>query len=193
MSNPSLLLDPTVPPPLHGLSPRVILGAKWWDVVRKEAYAKHDDTCHACGVHKSKAFYKKYLEGHEKYDIDYEKCTIVLDEIVALCHLCHNYIHVGRLLSLYRSGVVSRNYVTTVLDNGITLLSKEGLKPQATQAIHWLMLQKGYSKSDAIFYAIKQDLPREKFDIETWDDWKIIINGVTYQGNTQSEWRNRYE
>lgn len=192
MPNPELLLHPTVPPPLHGLSPREILGQKWWDVVRKEAYAKHDDTCHACGIHKSRAFYKKHLEGHEAYDIDYDTCTVTLKEIVALCHLCHNFIHVGRLLTLYNQGVVSRNYVTTVLNHGVMVLSKGGLRPHATHAIHWLMLQKGYSKSDAIYYAIKQGLHREKFDVETWDQWKIIIDGIEYQGKTQSEWLNKY-
>lgn len=106
-TRPELLLHPTIPPPLHGLAPREVLGRSWWDVVRREAYEKYDDHCHACGTHISKALYHrtsspskfKSLEAHEAYNIDYDTCTVNLEEIVALCHCCHNYIQLHRTLN----------------------------------------------------------------------------------------------
>lgn len=189
---PELLLHPTIPAPLHCITPREILGKKWWDVTRKIAYEKTDDHCYACGIHKTKSPYRKYLEAHESYDIYYDTCTVQLKEVVALCHSCHSYIHVGRLLKQYHEGVISRNYLTNILNHGIMVLSRAELKPQATQAIHWLMLSKAYSKSDAIHYAIKQGLERDKFRLETWDNWKIIIDGKTYTGIPQTDWSVKY-
>ena len=91
MTRPELLMHPQIPPPLHGLAPRVVMGRKWWDEQRRIAYAKHDDKCHCCGIHKSKAKYRKVLEAHEAYKIDWTAGRAELEEIVALCHSCHPF------------------------------------------------------------------------------------------------------
>lgn len=192
MIRPDLLLCPVIPPPLHGLSPRKILGQTWWDSVRQSVYGVNDHCCWACGVHKSEAFYKKYLEAHEVYDIDYTTHMMMLEEIVGLCHSCHNYIHVGFLLSKYRNDVVSKSYVTNVLNHGIRILSAAGLKPQATQAYHWLTMYKNYDELAALKYIKDAKLQGDKFRFESWDEWKIIIEGTEYKGKTVPEWENMY-
>jgi hypothetical protein len=189
---PDLLQHPVIPPPLHGLAPRTLLGQKWWDTTRKAAYAANDDCCWSCGTHKSKTWYRKYLEGHEAYEIDYDACTVVLKEIVGLCHSCHNFIHVGRLLKQYEEGIVTDNYVRNVLDWGITTLAKADLKPNFTQGYHWLILKKYYTADQAMYYALKAGLAQDKFNPGTWDLWKIVIDGKEYQGKSKPEWLKDY-
>lgn len=197
---PELLLHPLIPPPLHSLSPREILGQKWWDVQRKEAYTKNSDRCWACGTHKNDKqcachghfAYKTYLEGHEAYLIDYKSHTIRLNEVVALCHSCHNFIHNGRLVKQYREGINSRQYVENILNHGVTILSNAGLKPTATQAIAWLTIVKGYSTDDAVRYVIKRELEEDKFDPESWSEWRIIIDKRVYHGLSEAEWLGKY-
>ena len=45
---PELLLHPNIPKVLHGVAPRVVLGAKWWDAERRACYERAElkgDTC----------------------------------------------------------------------------------------------------------------------------------------------------
>lgn len=189
---PELLLHPLIPPPLHGIAPRVILGQQWWDEQRKIAYAKHDHKCHACGI-EGKATKKKYLEAHEAYDIDYENFVVTLKEVVALCPYCHKFIHVGRLLVQFREGYASRQYTTYILEHGIRVLSEAGLKPNAVQAHAYLCLSKNYSPEEATAYIIKKDLAQDKFNSAFWDQWRMIIDGETYPARTLSSWIAQYQ
>ena len=126
---PELLLHPNIPKPLHGLSPRTIMGQEWWDKIRKEVYASTGFHCAACGVHQSAAQYKKWLEAHEFYDFDYEKGTATLKEIVPLCHFCHSYIHSGYLNVRYSKGEITRDIYQSILVHG-RKLTKDLKRPQ---------------------------------------------------------------
>jgi hypothetical protein len=66
-----ILFCPNTPKPLHGMSPRSILGDEWWDKERIKAYRKFFNHCQACGVHKSDALYHRWLEAHEVFNFDY--------------------------------------------------------------------------------------------------------------------------
>lgn len=98
---PSVLLHPQIPKPMHTMAPRVVLGQEWWDRERKEAYNSTRQHCIACGVHQSKALVKQWMEAHELYEIDYSKGRMVYIESIPLCHLCHNFIHFGRVCMVY--------------------------------------------------------------------------------------------
>jgi hypothetical protein len=189
---PELLLHPLIPPPLHALAPSVILGQTWWDEQRNIAYEASDFHCMACGLPKSMT-YKNRLEAHEAYDINYEQSEVRLKEVVALCNPCHNYIHVGRLIKQHRDSIISRAYVIKVLSHGIDVLKKADLKPKATQAIHWLILAKGYTKERATEYVQNAGLEVDKFDYATWDNWSIIIDGKRYNGLKFSDWEKMFE
>jgi len=163
---PELLLHPNIPKPLHGLNPRTLLGKKWWDEQRAIAYAVHNDRCWACGVHKSNALFRKWLEAHEHYDYDYEKGRAELKEIVALCNPCHNYIHSGRLEALKTKGQITKYQYDTIIKHGHTVLD---------------------------FANLPHRLPTPTMYVR-WSDWRLVINGKEYEplfGSLQ-EWAKNY-
>lgn len=69
---------------------RTILKPKDWDIVRKDAYARAGGKCMICGR------YVKRLEAHEKWSYDEEKALQKLEDVVALCHSCHEVKHISR-------------------------------------------------------------------------------------------------
>ena len=187
MYNPSILVSPTLPPILSGKTPAKLAGKKWWDISRKAAYSKYDDCCHACGINK-KHTYRKRIEGHELYEIEYTTNTVTLVEVVALCRRCHNFVHIGRLMSQYVQGQVGRRYIQTVVNNGIEVLSKAGIQPLARQGLIWLQFEKGYSIDEAQEYIIKQGLEVDKFYSESWNNWSMIIDGKEYNNLTEIDY-----
>lgn len=127
--NPSLLLHPNIPKPLHGVNPRTILGQEWWDVQRRIAYEKFNFRCWGCGAKKGENLYSPYLFGHEAYNINYETGEVVLEEIVALCYSCHNYIHSGRWEMLLNGGLITQKEYKDIRNHGDELLKKFRLSP----------------------------------------------------------------
>lgn len=69
---------------------RSILKPSQWDVVRKEAYARANGRCMICGRA------AKRLEAHERWSYDEENAVQKLEDVIAVCHLCHSVIHIGR-------------------------------------------------------------------------------------------------
>lgn len=124
---PEILLCPNVPKPLAGVNPRTILGRKWWDKTRKEAYISTNFHCIACGVHKEEAKGPKWLEGHEVYEANYPKGRMSYVETVPLCHYCHNFIHDGRMLSLLGAGKYDHGKYVRVMNHGNKVLREAGL------------------------------------------------------------------
>lgn len=134
---PELLLHPNIPKPLHGCAPRVVLGDRWWNQQRKIAYAVNDYCCWACGVPKELALYHQHLEAHESYKIDYKKGRMWLEEIVALCHLCHNFIHSGRLEMRLNEGQITQEFFDEVMDHGKWVLGKRRKKKEPKRCADW--------------------------------------------------------
>ncbi len=118
-----LLLHPPIPLSMHGVNPRTIMGKQKWDEVRREAYDKNNDCCWICGVHRSVAKPNPWLEAHETYNIDYEKFEMTLREIVALCPLCHMFIHRGRLELRVKSGDEPFELYNEVRDRAYAMLN----------------------------------------------------------------------
>lgn len=149
---PEVLLHPNIPKPMHAMAPRLLLGQKWWDRVRQTAYASTDFHCIACGVPKHLAQYRKLLEAHEIYQIDYPKGRMVYIEAVPLCHACHCYIHSGRMQALVLSGKMSLIKEASILAHGETILK-----------------------------AAKLQKPEYRGLIARWEDWRLVINGELYE------------
>lgn len=126
-TRPEILLHPNIPKMMHQVCPRDILGRKWWNQTRKEAYASTDFHCIACGVHKSLAKSRQWLEGHELYETDYAKGRHKYIETVPLCNYCHMYIHSGRMKMLLECGKLSQHKYIAIIQHGDAVLAKAGL------------------------------------------------------------------
>lgn len=174
-SVPELLLHPNLPKPLHGINPRTIMGAAWWDKERKAAYARHDYHCMACGIYAPWDFNKERFEGeqklhaHESYEINYEEKFAKLTEIVALCPLCHDYIHSGRTHAMYGKEVYDEFDCWHIFTHGDSVLIDAGYSP-------------GLKQVDTATYAIE------------WNEWYLLLNGKKHYSKFKSydEWREHY-
>ncbi len=170
---PEVLLCPNVPKPMHGVAPRVILGAKWWNETRKAAYKSTAYHCIACGVHKSDARGRQWLEGHELYSVNYTLGRLVYLETVPLCHFCHNYIHDGRLTSLLEKGLMHHSKFAEIIKHGDRVLAKAGLNKLSYQEREERM---------ATMLVNRQ--------IAAWGNWRMLIFGKLYKPKfkTPEEW-----
>ncbi len=69
---------------------RTLLKSKHWDILRKDAYSRANGKCMICERKVAR------LEAHERWDFDESKKIQKLVDIIAVCHLCHSVIHIGR-------------------------------------------------------------------------------------------------
>lgn len=166
--DPYLLLHPNIPKPLHGLNPRSILGKDWWDMQRQRAYAAYNYHCWACGIHKQKAMFNKWLEAHECYEINYSEGTAKMIKIVALCHACHNYIHSGRLTALHDKGEINNAKYYQIMEHGKNLT--DPLDPSKNP---FILNDSGMAE---------------------WSEWHLIIDGKKYFSKFKDiyEWESYY-
>lgn len=69
---------------------RSVLKPADWDKVRKDAYARAGGKCCVCGRKNTR------LEAHERWSYDEKKALQKLEDVVALCHACHEVVHISR-------------------------------------------------------------------------------------------------
>lgn len=165
---PQVLLHPQIPKPLHGVNPRSILGNTWWNKERKQAYASTAFHCIACGVHKFEAQIKQHLEGHEEYRIDYKKGRMTYTRTIPLCHLCHFYIHRGRMEMLFRKRLITAAKCQKIISHGEHVLSEAGIS-----------------------FLTKPESPN--YDVE-WSEWRLVLFGKEYKPKFKSyeDWASHY-
>jgi hypothetical protein len=181
---PQILLHPNIPKPLHGLNPRSIFGKEWWDIERKKAYEVNNFCCWACGIDKNKAKHHRWLEAHECYEIDYSTGIAEMKMISALCHLCHNYIHNGRLQELLNVSSITIEFYNEVMFHGSNLLAER-------------MENIGFPKELLFLQSTLISLEMVKLKMVEnvdWKDWKLIIDGKEYSPIHKSyeEWLKFY-
>ena len=122
--DPSILLHPQRPKPLHGVNPRNIMGETAW-VETSERIRRNVLFCEACGASK---FIKGHFDCHEIYEINYEAGYLKFIKFVAICKDCHNFIHIGRLKALRKKKEVSHQEYTRILERGKAILKNNKLK-----------------------------------------------------------------
>ena len=61
-----------------------------WDRVRRDAYQRAAGKCMICGCRATR------LEAHEKWSYDEARALQTLEDVVALCHSCHEVKHISR-------------------------------------------------------------------------------------------------
>ncbi|MFX4299996.1 hypothetical protein [Pseudosulfitobacter pseudonitzschiae] len=173
---PEILEQPLIPPPLHGLNPRNIMGRTAWDILRKEIYARHGYTCAACGVYSRRAILKRGLEAHERYEIDYPGKRMVVTGMEPLCHACHCFVHSGLLEVRLAKRQVSAETVAIILGHGSGVLKGSGGKmPPGAD----LLCRKLKLKHDL---KVQRHPPRL-----TWPGWVLEWEGETYPSLYPSE------
>ena len=167
-TRPELLLHPSIPLILLGVNPRTIGGKEWWDLVRKEVYARNNHCCWACGVYQLDAVYKQSLDAHETYSFSYEKFEAHPSEVVALCRACHQFIHWRRVrLHRIRKEVVIR---------GLRFLADAGLpvpywQHRLARLYHWNWGEERYPNLEV----------QDKVDMKLRSYmWKLVLEGVRY-------------
>ncbi|MBR4943618.1 MAG: HNH endonuclease [Clostridia bacterium] len=84
---------------------RSILKAKDWDTVRRDAYARANGRCMICGRP------AKRLEAHEKWSYDEERAVQKLEDVVALCHNCHEVKHISRTQLIGRGAEAMEHFM----------------------------------------------------------------------------------
>jgi hypothetical protein len=106
------------------------------------------------------------LEGHELYEIDYPAGRMVYVETVPLCHLCHCYIHIGRLQALLNKGEVRQDKFTRVILHGSRVLREAKLKR----------------------------LEPYSGQVAEWKSWRLVLNGKEYKPVFKSykAWRKKF-
>jgi hypothetical protein len=182
---PKILTHPNIPKPLHGISPRTIMGEEWWNQTRHEVYAKYDNHCIACGVSKYDARGHKWIEAHEFWEIDYSTGICEIKSIEPLCHYCHNFIHSGRLHYLLESKQKSEQEVKDILEHGLKILSENKLMcfPGTIELALYLDCE--------TYSVLTYQIPEGHIK---WGDWKLIWNGKEYRSKFSSpqEWASFY-
>ena len=170
---PELLLHPNIVKPLHGVNPRTLYGTNWWNRERLKTYKSTNFHCLACGVHKTEAKSRQWLEAHEIYEIDYQKGIATFKEVVPLCNPCHMYIHDGRLNHLLEKGLIHQSKFVMVMKHGDAVLRKAGLE------------RLSHEERDLAVLALEAS-----GKLARWSDWRLILDGKKYEPiyKTYNEW-----
>jgi hypothetical protein len=205
---PILLCHPNIPKPLHTLNPRTIKGNKWWKQTKKECKAKFNDHCWACGVHKSKAKMRSWLEAHESYNINYSTGRVEYVGTCALCHPCHNFIHNGRLINLINKNGYSYQNFEQIMNHGNAILKpfiqSLGIEWTGGKKWHWEKDDDGFSyleKSNQLIddYPVLRTHSKQVQwigdDTAEWHEYHLILDNQKYDRKfaTKEDWEAFYQ
>lgn len=176
---PSILCQPNIPLPLHGVNPRSILGQGWWRKARAEAVSRMGGLCEACGSGPEKESHKgrPWLEGHEIYKTSYSSGRLVFYGVTPLCHYCHNFIHSGRL-GCVAGDEKSWEEVREILEHGFRLISEtnssRGGNPPMKVFPGSIELSHHGNIRAKTFGAVPYAIPETTIK---WEDWRMEILG----------------
>lgn len=183
-----------VPKPCHHLNPRNLLGAPTWNRMRKQAYALANDTCEICG---RKPENPRQRQGHEAYDVDYEKGTVTFVRVFCIDALCHLFgIHTGRAATLHKAGnpLCPKEALIAGAENAFKLAYEYNQDhPHADLRLYCTWLD--YLKQEDLRkdmegliekYHVKfyQEDPKK---MAKWKDWRLIIGDKEYPTPYENE------
>ena len=187
-----LITMPNVPRPLHGLPPRKIMGNATWNHVRKRCYFDAGYKCEICGADPPKG----QLHAHELYTYDWKEGTGSFDRCIAICKQDHDFIHSGRLITMYKNGnpLCPKSYVLSVVEKGFKLISeynktaKKKLRAYAT-FLEYLKTDIG-PEVEALIDKYNIEFYAEPKHIAKWGKWRLIWCGKEYPTPyaSQLEW-----
>ena len=100
----------TVPEECWYSNLRSALSAEQWDIVRKDAYRRYRYRCAICGA-------SGRMEAHEKWSYDISSAVQKLEDVIALCHACHQVKHISRTQLMGKGAEAEEHYMRV---NGCT-------------------------------------------------------------------------
>jgi hypothetical protein len=103
---------------------RSVLKPSDWDKVRFDAYARANGRCMVCGR------WTKRLEAHEKWSYDEENALQKLEDVVALCHSCHEVKHISRTQLVGRGAEAMEHFMRV---NGVSQMEYHGALQEANE------------------------------------------------------------
>lgn len=104
---------------------RSLLPPGGWDIVRKKAYARAGGRCMICGAKTSR------LEAHEVWSYDEKNAVQKLEKVIAVCHACHEVIHIGRTQLMGREREAGEHFMKV---NGCTYAEYRKALGEANEA-----------------------------------------------------------
>lgn len=193
-----LITMPNVPRPLHGqgMQPRTIFGKTAWDFMRKGAYYNAGYKCEICGREPKKGD----LHAHELFSYDYAKQTGKFERVVAICRTCHDGIHSGRLITMFKNNnpLYPKSYVLKVAENCFSLVHSYNLEhkdePLRVYATYLEYLDVPQLRNEMLALIKKYDIKFYEEDVpkyKRWKGWKVIVGSNTYESpyKSQGEWQ----
>lgn len=189
-----LITMPNVPKPLHRLNPRNIMGQTTWDHVRKRCYYNAHYKCEICGI--DFAEIKPRYAAHELYSYDYKKGTGTFERCIAICAKCHDAIHSGRLITMYKNGnpLYPKEYVLKVVEHCFKLVSDYNNEHEDQEPLRLYYTFLEYLKMPDLNYEMVTLIAKyhiqfyaEPKRIAKWPDWKLIIGNKEYPTPYKSE------
>ena len=112
-----------VPEECWGYSLYHLLSKEKWDIVRKDAYKRAGYKCRICGA-------RGKLEGHEKWSYDEQKALQKLEDVLALCHACHEVKHISRTQLVGRGAEAMAHFMRV---NGCTQMQFHAALAEANE------------------------------------------------------------
>ena len=196
-----LITMPNIPQPLHGkgMQPRTIFGKSAWDFMRRKAYLNADYKCEICGREPKKGD----LHAHELFSYDYDKTTGEFKRVVAICRTCHDAIHSGRLITMFRrkNPLYPKSYVLKVVENCFKLVHDYNLKhdePLRVYSTYVDFLEEPELRQEMIELIKKYDIKfyEEKVSkSKRWKGWRVKVGHNYYDSpyTCQADWEKAME
>lgn len=193
-----IITMPNVPKQLFGHAPRTILGQSAWDKMRKRCYFDADYKCQICG----KEVVGPDKQAHELYSYYWKNGLAVFERVICCCRDCHNFIHSGRMQSLYKAGspLMSKEHLLNVVEHGFKLISAYNKEhPEEEVRAYGTILS--YLRNEDLREPVSKLI--NKYGIKfygenenhtaTWSDWRLRIDDVEYAGpfKSREEWEEK--
>ena len=136
---------------------------------------------------------------HELYSYDYKEGTGKFERCIAICKQDHDFIHSGRLITMYKNGNVlyPKSYVLGVVEKGFKLVhdyneTHKNEKPLRVYAtfLEYMKVPELAEEMSELISKYKIEFYSEPKHIAKWADWKLLFGNKEYPTPyaNQGEW-----
>jgi len=122
---PEILLQ-ELPKPLHGITPRFIMGGKMWNKKKNAAALKNNYCCWVCGVNVNDTEPKR-LEGAPVFFVVEETKRVIFRDVAALCKKCNSFLNLSILWKMEKRGLCKKELIEQIIlhgDNFVDVVKK---------------------------------------------------------------------